>query len=249
MRNELIPITDNNGSQAVSARTLYDFFQVKERFSRWIERMFEYGFVEGIDFTSVHFSTVVNNGAKRDIDDYALTLDTAKEIAMLQRSEKGKQARQYFIEVEKQYKQQPPQYSGLPTNYIQALESLLESEREKEKQRTIIEELTPKAQYTERVLQSTTQWSTTVIAKELGMSAQALNAELYKRGVQYKQGNTWVLYQKYADKGFTITKTFVYNGSNGDTQSNIQTYWTEKGRNFIHLILNESLQTSRLSQK
>ncbi|RAJ24293.1 phage antirepressor KilAC domain-containing protein [Pedobacter cryoconitis] len=101
MTNELIKITDNNGEQVVSARDLYNYLESKERFSIWIDRMFQYGFIENQDFTSVQNYTVVNNGAKREVDDYALTLDTAKEISMLQRTDKGKQARQYFIACEK----------------------------------------------------------------------------------------------------------------------------------------------------
>ena len=94
---ELIKIY--NGS-TVSARELYKFFGVTERFSRWFERMKSYGFKEGKDFTSVPFSTLVNNNAKKALDDYALTLSAAKEISMLQRSEKGKEAREYFIKCE-----------------------------------------------------------------------------------------------------------------------------------------------------
>lgn len=101
---ELIKITEQNGVQAVSARELHKFLESKERFSEWFKRMISYGFVENEDFTSVVFPTLVNNGAQRDLDDFALTLDTAKEIAMLQRNEKGQQARRYFIEVEKRYK-------------------------------------------------------------------------------------------------------------------------------------------------
>lgn len=76
--------------------------------------MFEYGFTENEDFTSVKSFTLVNQGAKREIDDYALTLDTAKEISMLQRSDKGKQVRNYFIEAEKQLRLQGTKRHLLP---------------------------------------------------------------------------------------------------------------------------------------
>lgn len=71
------------------------------RFSRWFEQMSEYGFEENVDFTSVQNCTVVNNGATRELQDYQITLDMAKEIAMLQRNEKGKQIRKKLIELEK----------------------------------------------------------------------------------------------------------------------------------------------------
>jgi len=84
----------------VSARELHTFFKVSERFNSWFKRMCQYGLAEGKDFTSVKTFTLVNNNAKRQIDDYALTLNAAKEICMLQRSDKGREARQYFIKCE-----------------------------------------------------------------------------------------------------------------------------------------------------
>jgi phage anti-repressor protein len=93
-----------NGEQLVSARDLHEALESKERFSKWFDRMLSYGFEEDMDFTSVLKSTVVNNGAVRELDDYALKIDMAKEICMIQRSEKGRQFRKYFIEVEKAYR-------------------------------------------------------------------------------------------------------------------------------------------------
>ena len=99
--NALIQVAEKDGKQVVSARELYEFFSIAERFSKWIERMFEYGFEENKDYTPYQ---KVHPQNKQQIQDYALTLDTAKEISMIQRTDKGKQARQYFIECEKQLK-------------------------------------------------------------------------------------------------------------------------------------------------
>lgn len=91
--NELITITTNSqGEKVVSARALYEFLEIRRDFTTWCKKMFEYGFTEDVDYTRSGES--VNQYVTRF--DYALTLDTAKEIAMLQRSDKGKQARQYF---------------------------------------------------------------------------------------------------------------------------------------------------------
>lgn len=98
--NELIKIKERNGEQLVSARELYKFLEVTERFNSWFERMCGYGFEENKDFTSVKTFTVVNNGAKKEIDDYLMKLSMAKEISMLQRNTKGKEAREYFIKCE-----------------------------------------------------------------------------------------------------------------------------------------------------
>lgn len=102
--NELLKIEVNsNQEQTVSGRELYAFLGIAERFSKWWDRMIGYGFAENIDFTSVQKSTVVNNGAEKPITDYIMKLDMAKELCMLARNEKGKQARHYFLEVEREW--------------------------------------------------------------------------------------------------------------------------------------------------
>ena len=99
--NELIPINYEGEQPTVSARELHTGLEITDRFSRWFERMSAYGFSEGNDFTSVKSSTLVNNGAEREITDYRISIDMAKQICMIQRSEKGRQYRQYFLYLEK----------------------------------------------------------------------------------------------------------------------------------------------------
>ena len=101
---ELIKITTNeNGEQLVSGRELHEFLEVGTEYKKWFSRMTEYGFVENTDFTRVTQKCPTPGGVQ-NITDHAMTLDMAKEISMIQRTDKGKQARLYFIEVEKQYK-------------------------------------------------------------------------------------------------------------------------------------------------
>ena len=88
-------------SQMMSARELHKELEVTDRFSRWFERMTAYGFIENLDFTSVKSSTLVNNGAEREIQDYEISVDMAKHICMVQRTEKAKLIRQYLIDLEK----------------------------------------------------------------------------------------------------------------------------------------------------
>nr|WP_171301335.1 antA/AntB antirepressor family protein [Enterococcus cecorum] len=108
MKMELIKITTSeNGEQLVSGRELYEFLGVKTPYTQWFGDMCKYGFVENVDFIALSELSEKNEGSrlvKRTIINHAMTLDMAKEISMIQRTEKGKQARQYFIEVEKQYK-------------------------------------------------------------------------------------------------------------------------------------------------
>ena len=239
--NELIKITEYNGNQAVSARDLHKFLEITERFSSWFERMLQYGFVENQDFTSAKSFTLVNNGAQREIDDYALTLDCAKEISMIQRSKKGKEAREYFIECEKQLRSTK---FALPTTYKEALQSLLIEVEAKERlqaqnelQAKELEKQAPKVAYYDEVLTSQSTYNANQIAKELGMSAVTLNKKLHELKVQYKQGGQWLLYYPHQNKGYTKTVTYTYTDSKGETCTNSSTVWTEKGRAFIHSIL------------
>ena len=100
--NELINIkTSETGEPSVSGRELHEFLGVTTRYNDWFPRMAEYGFIEGKDFYSFLSKTSETGG--RPSTDHLLTIDMAKEIAMIQRTDRGKQARQYFIQVEKDY--------------------------------------------------------------------------------------------------------------------------------------------------
>ena len=102
---ELIKIkTNENGEQLVSGRELHEFLEVTTPYTQWFDRMKEYGFTENVDFIGLSQKSEKPQGGRPTID-HAMKLDMAKEISMIQRTEKGKQARQYFIEVEKEYKE------------------------------------------------------------------------------------------------------------------------------------------------
>lgn len=120
-------------------------------------------------------------------------------------------------------------------------------EEQKEKQQLLttvavqnqqIAELQPKASYYDVVLNCKDLISIGKIAKDYGWSAQKLNEYLHQHGVQYKQGKTWLLYQKYAGMGCTSTKTHTYHGDDGtEHATDPHTYWTQKGRLFIYDLL------------
>ena len=97
--DELIKVTVKGDQQLVSARDLHNKLEVKTRFSLWAKQNFKH-FREGVDFTSVVTTTLVNNGAERKLQDYALTIEMAKHLAMMSGTEKGYQVRDYFIKVE-----------------------------------------------------------------------------------------------------------------------------------------------------
>lgn len=100
-----------------------------------------------------------------------------------------------------------------------------------------IAEMKPKASYYDVVLNCKDAVAITTIAKDYGKSGRWLNEYLHKVGVQFRQGKIWLLYQKYAQHGYTVTKTHSYPGKDGTVHSKVHTYWTQKGRLFIYELL------------
>ena len=121
-----------------------------------------------------------------------------------------------------------------PETAIRLFTTLKEEREIKEALEKEIEIIAPKAQYYDLVLQSDTLIPVTVIAKEYGMSANALNRLLYDLKVQYRVDGIWVLYQKHSNQGYTVTKTHYVNN---DQMAVPHTYWTHKGRKFIYDLL------------
>lgn len=112
----------------------------------------------------------------------------------------------------------------------------LEEENAVQKQQLI--EMKPKASYYDVVLNSASLVAISEISKDYGWSATKMNQYLHDKGVQYKQGGKiWLLYQKYAERGYTSTKTHAYPANDGTMHTKVHTYWTQKGRLFIYDLL------------
>lgn len=124
-----------------------------------------------------------------------------------------------------------------PDLFISVLEELKRERQEKLilKQQNL--EMKPKASYYDIVLSCKEAVAISVIAKDYGWSARKMNKKLHKLGIQFKQGEIWLLYQDYAEEGYTCTKTHVYPKGNGEMGSRVHTYWTQKGRLFIYDLL------------
>lgn len=215
--SDLIEVKNNNGELLVSARELHEGLEIDSKFNDWFNRMLKYGFEEELDYISIAQKKVTAQGNKSEYKDYILKLDMAKEIAMLQRNEKGKIIRKYFIECERQLKETKPK---LPTTYKEALIALvqeIEAKEEAEKQR-------------DKLIHQNKLYNTTEIAKELGFkSATALNKDLAERRIQYKTNNTWVLCSEYANRGYTsIKQTELESG-----RIIYDRKWSGSGRDFI----------------
>ena len=165
-------------------------------------------------------------------------MDMAKQICMLQRTDKGMELRQYFIDLEKAWNT-PEQIMARALRMAdQSIENLKERCKflggQVEEQQKIIEDLQPKATYYDLILQCPDLVSTTEIAKDYGMSAKKFNSLLHDLKVQFKQSGVWFLYQKYAGFGYTKSKTHNYSDENGIQHSRQHMYWTQKGRLFLY---------------
>lgn len=236
--NELIKIDYENDRPTISARDLHEFLEVNTKFQDWFPRMREYGFTEGQDFNPLKIENVPSQKRERtySLTDYQLTIDMAKEICMLQRNERGKQARQYFIQLEKDWNS-PEKVMARALQIADRKIRCLEDENAQQKQ--LLAEYSPKASYYDVVLQTPDAISTSQIAKDYGKSAKWLNNLLHEFGVQYNQGGIWLLYQKYAEQGYTRSRTHTYSGNDGKQHSKLHTYWTQKGRLFIYDMLKQ----------
>ena len=116
------------------------------------------------------------------------------------------------------------------TAYKEEKEKVAQLQEENLQKTQMISELSPKATYYDLILQSASLVPITSIAKDYGMSAKHLNRLLAENGIQFKQGKTWFLYQKYAEQGYTSSKTHAIDAEH----SVMHTYWTQKGRLFLY---------------
>lgn len=236
--NDLINI--NMDTQTVSARELYQKLNIGTRFNDWFPRMTEYGFVEGTDFYS-KTSKTVNGG--RPSTDYEISVDMAKQICMIQRTPEGKEVRQYLIDLEKAWNTPEQVFARALKMADQTISSLKDRCKflggQVVEQQKVIEQLEPKASYYDLILQCKDLIATTVIAKDYGMSAKKFNSMLHDMGIQYKQGDIWVLYSKYQGQGYLKAKTHNYADGNGVQHSKEHAYWTQKGRLFLYDLLKQ----------
>ncbi len=256
--NELIKISENIqlNSQAVDARELWYTLESKKDFSEWIKNKVINSnlFIEGEDYCLLpQIGEQKNRGGHNKID-YALTLNTAKQVALMENTAKGKEIRQYFINCEQKLKA----YMQLPNfnNPIEAARAWADEVEKKQGLQAIVElqqselkEAAPKVEYHDKVLANKGVYTVTQIAKTFGLSANRLNQILEDLKIQYKNRETWVLYQKYQGMGYTTTNTHLYTNEYGQDKKSMLTVWTEQGRRFIYIQLTEYFKTHPLKQQ
>lgn len=237
---EIIKINQNEQGEAqVSARDLHKTLNVKARFNDWITRMIEYGFTEGVDFYS--FLSKTSNGGRPSIE-YNLTISMAKEVAMLQRNEKGKEVRNYFIQVEDRYKKLANDPSYQMALGLKASQLLLEQKDQ------IIAEMKPKALFADAVATSHTSVLVGELAKILKQNGVDTGATrlfswlrdngylIRRRGTDYNMPT-----QKSMELGlFEIKETSIAR-SNGSVTVSKTPKVTGKGQQYF---INKFLQAA-----
>ena len=242
---DLVKVNFESERPTVSGRDLHEALQVKTPYTQWIDRMKDYGFTENIDFMAVHKNVIRVDGTlmPQQKHDHQLTIQMAKELCMLQRTEIGKKCRKYFITIEEKWNSPESimsralQFAKIQLEKLKNQNILLESEISKQKEQ--ITEMQPKAHYCDVVLNCKSLVPISTIAKDYGWSAAKMNQYLHEKGVQFKQGDIWLLYQKYAGNGYTKTKMRTYPIPMGSIQKT-HTYWTQKGRLFIYELLRKN---------
>lgn len=224
--NELLKVNYEADRITVSARELYEFLDVKTRYNDWFSRMCEYGFNENLDYRAITQKRVTAQGNETKFTDHEITLDMAKEIAMLQRNEKGKQARQYFIEVEKQW--------NSPERVI--ARGLIESQKMIENLNQQVIEMKPKALFADAVSTSKESILIGQLAKLIKQNGYEIgqnrlfqwlreNGFLIKGGSRYNQPT-----QKAMDLGLFEVKERTITNPDGSIRITLTTKVTGKGQ-------------------
>ena len=229
--NKLINVTLNkNQEPVVSGRQLHQILGVKTEYKKWFSRMTDYGFTENEDFVRVTQKCPTLGGVQNTTD-HVLKLDMAKEIAMIQRTDKGKEVRQYFIQVEKDFNS-PEKIMARALKI--ADRKIISLEHKNESLQLELEEARKQTDYLDLILQTKDMLTTTQIAQDYGMSANKFNQILKQVGIQRKVNGQWILYTKYQGKGYIASRTFDYVGKDNKVHSKITTVWTQLGRRFIY---------------
>ena len=233
---QLIKVSVQNDQQLVSARDLYKGLGIKRRFSAWWEQNSK-DFEENSDFQRVLISTPRENRGSIELQDYALTIDMAKQLCLLSRTKKGKEYREYLIEVEKKWND--------PQHVIQRAIDILKSENlqlklENKNLSRQLEESNKKANYLDVILGTTDTILTTQIAMDYGYSAREFNKLLNRIKIQHKVNGQWILYKAYMGKKYTTTKLYSYTDKYGEDHAKPLTAWTQRGRRLIYEVLKEN---------
>lgn len=233
--NPLIPITSTgNGVQAVMGRDLHKFLEVTSNYTTWLDRMVEYGFVEGKDF----IPKMEESTGGRPRQDHIISLDMGKQIAMIQRTDKGRQAREYFLECERIAK--APNINGAELSRLELIQIAMNAETERLELEAKNAELEPKAEAYDTFLAADGDYSIGAVAKMLGKSQNKMFDLLRSNGIFIAKGamrNT--PYQQYMHH-FSV-RAHEYERQDGSRGTSYTTKVQPSGIDFIRKKLNLSI--------
>ena len=231
---ELIKITERNGKNVVSAKELYDFLGYdRSQWSRWYQTNIlnnEYA-EDNVDYEA--FDTVSNGNHTKE---FAITIDFAKELSMLSRTEKGKKARLYFIKCEKKLMNK----FSIPQTYSEALLLASNQAKQIEEQSKQLEEQKPKVEFFDQVTDSKDAVDMKECAKilNMGIGRNRLFEFLRSRSILDRKN---LPYQIFIDKGYFRTVETSYTKADGTNCINIKTVVYQKGMDYIRRTYNESI--------
>ncbi len=233
---DLIQIKVENDQQLVSARDLHKGLGLKRQFTDWVKQNFK-DFEENTDFVFTPQSVNMPNGGTKQIKDYFLTIDMAKQLCLMSRTEKGKQYRKYLIEVERKWND--------PQEVVKRGYAILQNENTQlkleNKNLTVqLEESNKKASYLDIILGTPDALAITQIAADYGYGAVNFNKLLKQVGIQHKVNGQWILYKVYMGKGYVVSQAFTFKDHYGKDRSKTTTYWTQKGRKLIYDVLKDN---------
>lgn len=233
---DLIPIKVENDQQLLSARDLHKGLGLKRQFTDWVKQNFK-DFEENTDFVFTPQSVNMPNGGTKQIKDYFLTIDMAKQLCLMSRTEKGKEYRKYLIEVERKWND--------PQEVVKRGYAILQNENTQlkleNKNLTVqLEESNKKASYLDIILGTPDALAITQIAADYGYGAVNFNKLLKQVGIQHKVNGQWILYKVYMGKGYVVSQAFTFKDHLGKDRSKTTTYWTQKGRKLIYDVLKDN---------
>ena len=237
--NELLKINYEAEQPTVSARDLHEALEINTRFNDWFSRMAEYGFENGVDFNLLKNEKVRlegNREVKREILDYQISVDMAKQICMIQRSEKGKQYRQYFIDLEKAWNTPEQIFARALKMADQKIEKLKETNAGLLED---VERMRPKEIFADAVKASTSSILIGDLAKLLRQNGvdtgqKRLFEQLRNEGYLMKTGSSRNMpKQKYVANGFFQIKETVISNPDGSVRMTKTTKVTGKGQQYF----------------
>lgn len=222
----------NEDTMEVSARDIYEALGITKRFSAWFETNSQ-GFVEGEDFTSVLSGTVVNNGAVKPIQDYNCTLDMAKHLCLMSHTGRGKKCRQYLIDLEKAWN--TPE--KVMARALKIAEQTIANLKEDALHMTArIEELEPKGEYFDELVDRNLLTSFRDTAKEFGIGEKKFIAFLKEKKYIYKDQKNQL--RPYSNKNKGLFELKEYSSKYSD-HAGQQTMITPRGRETFRLLIKE----------